>query len=616
MNSGSKQQPNHPSCETRSHSPIDSSSRDGAGETPGSDSFAPVRAWTSREETSWHSIVVPNEGTTTTSGQEHSARAHAAISGDLGAFDLSHVFQIVAHERKTGRLQLNRKDSFGWVAFHEGKITAAGETARDLSSMLAAALYESGTLPAQDVAELRQLGASDLRTMTYHVLQQRYIDNQKLMECLYTWVEDIVCDLFLQKTGTYRFDVLDNVDRYRIGNLSIGYELLIMEATRRKDELERMQRAIPPDMILVPSLTRENTSLEQTSPFSNYAAFVIEHLDGIESVESLNRHPLCPHYRLYETLCILLEQRRIAPMSPDLTKAIRAAGSRMSGGNHRLRSFFLLTLFLLFTAGAGIWWYRFRPVIRESSVALETADQPTVPSSPNKPVQETARPKTTAKPTIAESQSSSQPNQTRKASPRPPRPKEQTAGKSSSPRKPSTTPRKGPPTKMPAENLLATMSEQLAEKKYGEALETYNLLPRHEAHSSWALICRQRALSALNKTADLKRFFDNHSVHDGEYYMAKATFAMREGRYEEGVVLAGKARNTPCEFIDENRVGRETSYIHALCRWGIWKADRSEPARKEALGRWFDVKYMYRSSQNHPRFKEANEKIRILTQTE
>jgi hypothetical protein len=439
--------------------------------------------------------------------------------------------------------------------------------------------------------------------MANHALQQRYIDRQKLMESLYTWIEDIVCDLFLQRTGTYRFDVLENVDRYRIGNLSIGYELLIMEATRRKDELARMQRAIPPDMILVPSLSRENASLKQTSPFADYAAFVIEHLDGIESVESLNRHPLCPDYRLYETLCVLLEQRRIAPMSPDLTKAIHAAGSRMSEGKRRLRSFSLFALLLLFTAGAGFWWSRHRPEIRKSPTVPEPTNQPTTPSTPK-----------SAEATNAETQTNCRPVQKRKPSPKTQPSQKQAAEKRTSPKPHPTTPRAATPTKMPAENLLATMSEQLAEKKYQEALETYDLLPHPEAGSSWALICRQRALSALNKTAELERFFSNHSVHDGEYYMAKATFAARKGRYTEGLTLAKKARNTPCEYIDEYRVGRETTYIHALCRWGLWNADKSEEARKEALGRWFDVKYMYRSNQNHPRFKDANEKIRILTQ--
>lgn len=611
MNSGSKQRSSRRSCEKFSRSAIDTSQPSEAQKNPRkNDSFAPVRAWTSKEETSWHSIVVPNEGTTTTSGQEHSPRARAAISGDLGAFDLSHVFQIVAHERKTGRLQLNQNDSFGWVAFHEGKITAAGETARDLSSMLAAALYESGVLPAEDVAELRQLGASDLRTMVYHTLQRRYIDKRQLMESLYTWIEDIVCDLFLRKTGTYRFDVLENVDRYRIENLSIGYELLIMEATRRKDELQRMQQSIPPDMILVPSPSRENAALEQTSPFADYAAFVIEHLDGIESVESLKRHPLCPDYRLYETLCILLDQRRVAPMSPHLTKAIRAAGSRMSARSRGIRVF--LPTMLVFLAGTalGIWLYLNPPRFSTLSTSPGITDESAPPPSHKSAESGTRKFETTT--------AESKPREPSSSSPKTPTESAQRMGQkvrpNPEPKPPQARQQKSIPTKIPAENLLATMSEQLAEKQYHAALETYDLLPKSESLSPWALICRQRALSALNKTSELKMFFRRHSVHDGEYYMAKATLAARQGSYEEGLNLAQKARNTPCEFIDENRVGRESAYIHAVCRWGIWNAEKSERTRKEALGRWFDVKYMYRSNQNHPRFKEANERIRILTQ--
>ncbi len=609
MNSGSKQRTSRRSCEKRPRSAIDTSQPGEAQKNSRkNDSFAPVRAWTSKEETSWHSIVVPNEGTTTTSGQEHSPRARAAISGDLGAFDLSHVFQIVAHERKTGRLQLNQSNSFGWVAFHQGKITAAGETSRDLSSMLAAALYESGVLPAEDVAELRQLGASDLRTMVYHTLHRRYIDKRQLMESLYTWIEDIVCDLFLRKAGTYRFDVLENVDRYRIENLSIGYELLIMEATRRKDELQRMQQAIPPDMILVPSPTQGNAALEQTSPFADYAAFVIEHLDGIESVESLNRHPLCPDYRLYETLCILLDQRRVTPISPYLTKAISAAGSRMSARSRGIRVFLPTILVFLGGAALGIWLYLNPPQFSALSAPPEITDESAPFSSQKRTEPEMEK----TEPTTAESKPSKPSSP--KTSPQSAHRIRQTARSNPKPKSPQTRQQKSIPTKLPAENLLATMSEQLAEKQYHAALETYALLPKPESLSPWALICRQRALSALNKTSELKMFFRRHSVHDGEYYMAKATLAARQGQYEEGLGLAQKARNTTCEFIDENRVGRESAYIHAVCRWGIWNAEKSERTRKEALGRWFDVKYMYRSNQNHPRFKEANERIRILTQ--
>ena len=250
-----------------------------------------------------------------------------ALTGSLVDFDLSYIFQIVSQEGKTGRLILSTNAEQAHVVFDRGRIISAANRSKNMKKALLTYLVDAKKAPYATVRRLADQRRHNLQTLSKQFVQSKFAAEDELNLFARTMLEDLTCELFLWKEGTYRFDVLDNVDEYRIGTAALAAEAITMEAARRVDEWERLKMTIRPDVVFVHSRStpRESCNVDPVDDPSDYLYSLI---DGTTSVEFLCKRAFISEFRVYETLGLLIQEEQIVALSDKLSLSIHEALQR------------------------------------------------------------------------------------------------------------------------------------------------------------------------------------------------------------------------------------------------------------------------------------------------
>lgn len=170
------------------------------------------------------------------------------LKGTLDDFTLPDIFRLLSGSRKTGRLDVERSAGQGKVYFRDGDVYFAESTiSRELigQKLVKARVLTDGQLmkALDDQAEGggRRIGeilrASDLVTEV------------QLVTALRSQVEDAVFDLLRWDAGEFSW-VPDETLEAEV-SLSVSVENLIMEGSRRLDELAIITRKIPSEHAVV-----------------------------------------------------------------------------------------------------------------------------------------------------------------------------------------------------------------------------------------------------------------------------------------------------------------------------------------------------------------------------
>ncbi len=260
-----------------------------------------------------------------------------ALTGSLHDFDLSYIFQIVAQEGKTGRLVLSSGQNEAHVVFERGKIVSAASGAKNLKRALMAYLVDVKRAPYSSVSRLADHLKDDVRSLADHFVNSKHISSSELTRFVEIVLEDLTCELFLWKEGTYRFDVLDKVDTYRINEVALGAEAITMEAARRVDEWERLKPIITPQTVFVLSerAQQESHGGPDADPLDDPCDYLCSLMDGTTSVELLCKRAYLSQYRIYETLSALVQEEWIIPLGDKLSSRINEALRRDVGSRRQ-----------------------------------------------------------------------------------------------------------------------------------------------------------------------------------------------------------------------------------------------------------------------------------------
>jgi hypothetical protein len=254
-----------------------------------------------------------------------------ALSGSLKDFDLSYIFQIVAHEGKTGRLTLSGPDGEGSVVFRNGKVVCASVGDKSIPAMLSRYLSEIRGCPSAEIDGMHRHYGSSLRRLGDEYRAKGYLTDDELMQIVETGIEDLACSLFLWDEGTYSFEVLQQADAFQAGAIAVAYENITMEAVRRADEYRRIRDVIDPSTVYIRSDIPYESGPGDVSPFDDLTEYIYARIDGTSPVDYLCRCPFVSDYRVYEALNILLDEGRITPLSAKLSRSINAALRREKG---------------------------------------------------------------------------------------------------------------------------------------------------------------------------------------------------------------------------------------------------------------------------------------------
>ncbi len=169
-----------------------------------------------------------------------------ALKGTLKDFGLSDIFQLIAHQRKTGVLNLGDRGKDVAVTFDQGKVVGA-EPRTDKTrekEKVGEILVKSGILNTEQLARALEVQNHTMKKLGIVLAEQKLITPELFGEVLSFQVRETLFKVFQWTSGHYRFETGKvSYDHQFVTPLSA--EFILMEAARIIDEWPGVKKKIP-----------------------------------------------------------------------------------------------------------------------------------------------------------------------------------------------------------------------------------------------------------------------------------------------------------------------------------------------------------------------------------
>jgi hypothetical protein len=247
------------------------------------------------------------------------------LKGSLREFILADIFNLLAQQKITGKLILSTGEEEGIIAFKEGLVAGAIKGDEQLPRKLFILLVNFYNFSYDEIKGLFASFETNINGLFAEIIHQKMIPREALESFATDVVEDITCGFFLWTKGTYYFSSVPYVDDIAPSCVSISVENMAMEAMRRVDEWNRMQKTIRNDIVFVPSERRVPELPERIDPLEQPEEYLFSKIDGISPVAALFRTTCLTEYKVYESLQGLINENRVTPLSSRISQSVVAA---------------------------------------------------------------------------------------------------------------------------------------------------------------------------------------------------------------------------------------------------------------------------------------------------
>jgi hypothetical protein len=243
----------------------------------------------------------------------------------LREFILADIFNLLAQQKITGKLQLSTEDKDGIIIFKEGIIVGAVKGDEQLITKLFNLLVGAYRYSHEEIQGIFGAYENNINNLFNEIDHLSLLRKDILESFAISVIEDIACGFFLWTKGTYHFSSVSYVDDVAASCVSIAVENIIMEAMRRVDEWHRMEKLIHEDTVFVPHERHDKRDIKDIDPLTQPDEFVYSRIDGISTVATFFRTTCLTEYKVYESFNTLLAAKRITPLSTRISQSVVAA---------------------------------------------------------------------------------------------------------------------------------------------------------------------------------------------------------------------------------------------------------------------------------------------------
>nr|MCU0609623.1 DUF4388 domain-containing protein [Chitinispirillaceae bacterium] len=258
------------------------------------------------------------------------------LKGSLREFILADIFNLLSQQKITGKLLLATTGNEGTIIFKDGCIVGASKRNEQLIRKVYSLLLSSRH-PHEEMRPLFDSCGNNINGLFGELVRGNLISKERLIDFAASVIEDLCCSFFVWNKGTYEFSSLPYVDNAVPAGVKLPVEGIIMEASRRVDEWQRMRKVIQDESLFVPSEREPGTIDDEYDPVTQPEQFLLSRLDGITNVANLIRSSCLTEYRVYETLTSLLKAGHISPPTADMARSVVAEHDK-SGGSLKSKS--------------------------------------------------------------------------------------------------------------------------------------------------------------------------------------------------------------------------------------------------------------------------------------
>ncbi len=163
------------------------------------------------------------------------------LKGSLDDFNLPDVFRLLSSTKKTGRLDVERAAGSGSVFFHEGEVYYADSSLS--TEPLGQKLVRVGAISEIQLRRALDERAASGKRLGEILVGWNDITSAQLKAAVSRQIEDSAFDLLRWEAGEFTWH--PGVETDAEVHIRATVTNLIMEASRRLDELETIKRRIP-----------------------------------------------------------------------------------------------------------------------------------------------------------------------------------------------------------------------------------------------------------------------------------------------------------------------------------------------------------------------------------
>jgi hypothetical protein len=258
-----------------------------------------------------------------------------ALKGSLEDFGTTQLLNLVHLARKTGSLQLNKDPDVAELFFREGKLIHALMTGNDglLTSMLA----KNGKLaPEQARAiQVRARGQDDKR-LAMILIRNGYVSKGDVVQSVTRYTLDMVYRLFTWTEGQFYFEPNKQPEKSRI-TVPIELSNVIMEGSRRVQELERLQEELPDMNMALKFTDRPDAKLRNIS-LSAEEWKIISYVKPTNTIRQIAQANKMPDFQIRKIVYGMLQAGLVELVRPPGMVRLGAGSSTSAAQGRRTRA--------------------------------------------------------------------------------------------------------------------------------------------------------------------------------------------------------------------------------------------------------------------------------------
>jgi len=195
-----------------------------------------------------------------------------SLEGRLEDLSLGDIFQIISLSKRSGVLTIIRKEGTGRLVFNKGQLIYGSS---DSVSRLGYTLIKKGLITTEELEKgLRLQKANEMKTPLGGVLEKMGAISKDILQSeLQNHLVEVVRDLVNWESGSFHFELRTPTANDAVLEEGLNMEFLLMEATRRQDEIRREQSQTHSAPEASPETSFSSISNETSQSSSRGAAY-------------------------------------------------------------------------------------------------------------------------------------------------------------------------------------------------------------------------------------------------------------------------------------------------------------------------------------------------------
>jgi hypothetical protein len=230
------------------------------------------------------------------------------LSGNFETFNLNSIFQLLGNDQKTGMLKVKNEDKEIRIYLKDGEIIYA--TGSQKNDRLGYFLKSSGIVSETKLQAALKKSRAEKKALGKILIEQGILTSQKLKQIIHRQIEHMIFNLFLWNKGEFEYnDAAINVKGMVVAKINVVS--LLLEASRRIDEISILRKHIPDDALIY-RLTGQVSNKDEIT-LNSTELKILGLVDGHRSIRQVIRDSGFDEYAAYKNLYSLLSSGLIEP---------------------------------------------------------------------------------------------------------------------------------------------------------------------------------------------------------------------------------------------------------------------------------------------------------------